>query len=120
MNFEWDMTKREWKRYKTDCGSKRRIINDYYGKVLVGNLSIEFQLTDENKPFTNWFCLYRDTGYGYTENGTPYDLLDDYFTVPIKCKSFDNFKKLCEKKICKLLNANNELLTEANQPTAKW
>ena len=120
MKFEWDMTEKEWNRYKKDCHLKEWISDDYYGKVLVGNLSIEFQITDENKPFTNWFCLYKDSGYGYTESGIPYDLLDDYFLVPIKCKSFDNFKEICEKRICKLITASEQLLNEANQPIAKW
>ena len=120
MEFEWDMTENEWKRYHNDCISTEYVSDDYYGKVLVGNLSIEFQITEENMPYTNWFCLCKDTRYGYTECGTPYDLFDDWIDVPIECNSFEDFKSLCEKQIQERINTNKILLHEANQLTADW
>lgn len=123
MNFKWNMTEEEWHRYKDDCSSKEQASDDFYGSVLVGNLCVEFvsEPYSSNKllPFTNWYCLYKDSGYGYTNSGTPYDLLDVTFSAPISCDTFDSFKKRCEDMIRGIVESEN-LLVEANQPIANW
>ena len=124
MNFKWSMTEIEWRRYKDDCSSKKQAHDDFYGSVHLGNLCVEFvsesYSSDKLLPLTNWYCLYKDSGYGYTNNGTPYDLLDVTFSAPISCDTFDSFKKRCEDMIREIVEESENLLVEANQPIANW
>lgn len=105
MVFTWNMTETQWKNYMKDhlSHSDEHLSEDadVYRSVSVGKLCIEFlHSLDESAwyPYANFFCLGRNTGYGY-KDGYPYDLLDNDIKVPMECDSFDSFKKEVEKRI---------------------
>ena len=114
MNFKWDMTETNWKNYMRDHKGKKttNLSNDadVYGSVNIGKLRVEFCHTlDLNNwyPYAELFCLDRATGYGITENGRNYDLLNNHISIPVRCKSFESFKLLVEQRILEEISAQN-------------
>ena len=127
MNIKWTMTEKEWKDYvhdhktKSDDSKYLSTSADCYGNIIAGKICCDFIHSldvDAWYPYVNTFCLDRDTGYGYTEEDRPYDLLDAEFSVPINCKTFDNFKKECEKRFMAMIKDNN-LIAETEGDT-QW
>ena len=122
MIFEWKMTEEDWKRLRRDDEEHICESNDFFGSVNVGKLCIEFiHSMDESAwyPYTNVYEYGKDTGYGYTQNGVPYDLLDSSVTIPVKCETFEEFKKEIEK-YTKLMVDEDHLEEQAEAPLADW
>ncbi len=106
MNFDWKMKESQWNNYMKD--HRLRKDNGYskdadvYGAVNIGKLRAEFIHTLDTSawfPYIEIFCLDRDTGYGYKDDGRPYDLLDNKVIVPVRCKTFNSFKEIMEKRL---------------------
>lgn len=94
----------------------------------VGNLRAEFTLTDDSdsncRPclWVNIYVLGRDTGYGYTPNGTAYDMLDDAFTIT-EHSSREAFMKQAEELMTAFIHSHDvswNLIEEAYRPVGKW
>ena len=124
MMFTWNMTEKQWKDYVYDhkCkGERNRTLSDSadcYGNCMIGKLCIDFCHTLDDSawyPYSSLFCLDIDDGYGYTEDGRPYSLLDNDIKVPINCKTFDSFKREFEKRFAEEIIKSN-LTDKANQP----
>lgn len=126
----WEMTEKQFDDFKKDSSCKRGHRSgpwsesaDYYGSVKIGDVCIDLQHTLDASDwyaFANVFILGIDDGYGYTDNGTPYTLLDVCPEVPIRCKTFTSFKSKFGTNIIKMLNENPELKQYAYKPTANW
>lgn len=123
MNFIWNMRKVDWERMRNDHIERLYDVENVYGQVMVGTLSIEFIHTMDDSDwylFTEVFEYGKNTGYGYTmENHVPYDMLDCYIRVPFRCKTFESFKTMVVKEIKKMIKENH-LEEQANAPLADW
>ena len=127
MDIVWRMTEKEWEDYihdhkaRSDDNKKLSESADCYGNMIAGKICCDFiHSLDVSAwyPYVNVFCLDRDTGYGYTDEDRPYDLLDTDFPVPINCNSFDSFKRECEKRFTTMIK-DSDLITEA-EGIAQW
>ena len=125
MNFTWKMTEQDYKRLLKDNAKKSgaaAIRDDVYGQCMVGGLCADIQHTldcSDWYAFANVFQLGKDTGYGTTDDGTPYDLVDDGPAVPLDAASFDEFKAEFEKNFAAFIEKKG-LAEAANQTTPVW
>ena len=102
LDFQWDMTEEDWKEYLRDHKTHHEG-EGIYGNCRFGKMIADFQHTyDESDwyPYANLFLLDKDTGYGETNSGRPYDYIGFYY-VPIRSKTFGSFKRNFEKYIAK-------------------
>lgn len=109
-NFNWRMTEQDWNNLKKGTGN-------CCGSVLVGSMCIEFIWDEDEYPYTNVFVAGIDSGYGYLEDGTPYDLVDDGIVLNrlLKEESFEDFKKAFEAQLNELCNKYGHWRTWAEQ-----
>lgn len=101
LNFEWDMTEKDWKEYLRDHRTHNVNGKGVYGNCRFGKYDVDFQHTLDMSdwyPYANIFVLDKDTGYGETNSGRPYDYVN-FYHVPIKSRSFESFKRNFEKYI---------------------
>ena len=123
MKFKWDMTESEWKRMIDEHVNHKDNSNNVYGNLYVGKLCIDFCHTKDESAwylYVSVFEIGKDTGYGYTvEGNVPYDLLDNEIQIPVKCKTFDNFKREIEKRV-KQMVITDGLEEQANAELAEW
>lgn len=122
MDFIWTMNENEWKRLKDIQKSKKYDLNDYFGSCYVGGICCDFQHTMDPGDwyaFVNLFYVKDNTTYGKLKDGTKYDLHYGSPVLPIKCETFESFKKRFEKLFEKYINEHDELkcLTERK---ASW
>ena len=139
LNFVWNMTEENWKNMLLDHknGRNGKLSKDAntYGSVCVGHVKVDFVHTlckGDWYCFTNVFVHGIDTGYSRTSDGKPYCLLNESPKVPIRCKTFDSFKKTFEKMLLEFIdekhvvkivggeNANIILKDFANKETMNW
>ena len=116
------MTKSEWERMYKEHKEKIDNCNNVYGNVYVGKLCVDFCHTKDEDAwylYSNTFEMGKDTGYGETSKGIPYSLLDCDIRIPIRCKTFDSFKKDVEHNIKEMI-VENHLEEQANAPLADW
>lgn len=127
LEFVWAMTESEWAEMMINHLTKNTDGTDFYGKVCVGDLSIEFQHTLDLSAwylYTNTYCINIDEDendhYG-NFNGIPYTMFDANIEVPIT-NSFDKFKKECEIAITKMIDddKHEHLMEHAYKQVAKW
>jgi hypothetical protein len=124
MKFEWNMTKERWSDLVKDHADKNRKVSDnVYGQVRIGNLSADILHTadkDDWYPFAYVFALGKDDDYATTESGVPYALLDDSPEVPIEAETFEEFREKFEKNFEDFINEAQETRTLANAPLGNW
>jgi hypothetical protein len=127
MEFKWEMEEKDWKKLVLDNRArhtKRKLDgNNVYGEVKVGYLNADIVHTMDKSDwyaFSNVFALGKDEGYGETESGVPYALLNGSPKVPIRCKSFDSFKRAFEKNFEEYINQNEETKELVAKPIGKW
>ena len=113
MDFQWDMTKENWENYMRDHSLKDGKSNfsedaDMYGCCRVGKIKFDFQHTLDSfdwYPFVNMFVFDIDEGYGDVD-GRPYACIDHNINVPIKARTFKEFKKKFETNVLFNLRAD--------------
>lgn len=114
MNIKWNMTEDAWKelvnnhKRKDDPNFNRS--DNLYGSCEVNNLCAEILHTHDDTDwyaFVNVYALGVNDGYGKTEDGTPYALLDDGPRVPLEAVTFDEFKTLFEESFNEYLSKQN-------------
>lgn len=130
-NFVWDVDKEKFEACKT------RNDMDCIGNVRVGNLCFDLIQRDDYEDAEIWIDCYVggvDTGYGYGEDGYPYDYASGIGCVldrsEYKVYSFEEFKTLVEMLITHDINSimtyatsGGELVNlkdKANEPLKKW
>jgi len=123
MEFVWNMKEKEWKRMINEHVNHIDSCHNCYGNLYIGKLCIDFAHTKDMDAwylYTSVFELGKDTGYGYTVDGNiPYDLLDAYIEIPVRCKTFDSFKKSVEDKVEKMIKEYG-LQEQAEAPLGDW
>jgi len=122
MKFEWDMTEKDWEQYVKEHKSHDERGEGFYGCCRVGKLKADFQHTLDTSawyPYANVFLIDKDTGYGETGTGRPYDLLDSDVCIPIKSKTFEAFKQNFEKNFEKGFCHCDESY-EPTVPLSEW
>lgn len=131
MNFTWNMTEQNWSNLRKDHKKKRNTNMsddyDFYGNCCIGNLCAEIVHTGDDSDETSWYsytniyALGIDDGYGETTDGKiPYSLLNDGFKIPIKCRTFESFKKAFEQSFEELINSKEQYKELANMPLGNW
>ena len=114
------------KKYIAGSLSKDKAQEDYVGKVIIGNLSVEFVLREYENGRVVDFDIYVggvDSGYGYTEkNHTPYDYAQGGILLDIgtldKVNKLDDLKNLIINKVFNFISNNENqvlLLEKANE-----
>ena len=123
MKIKWNMEEKEWKRMINEHINHIDNCDNCYGNLYIGRLCIEFVHTKDTDAwylYTNVFELEKDTGYGYTVDGNiPYDLLDAYIEIPVRCKTFNSFKTNVESKVKKMIK-DYGLEEQANSELGDW
>ena len=122
MIFKWNMNESEWKRMIDEHINHIDNGDNVYGNLYVGRLCLDFcHSKDESAWFlyVDTFELGKDTGYGYTKDGIPYDLLDSCISIPVDCKMFDDFKKEVEKHVIEMIKEDG-LEEQANDNENGW
>ena len=101
---------KEWENIKASIRTGRFVEGDYYGAIKCGALCWDIVLRDcsyRNGKCVEWllcadaYLLGRDTGYGYTRSGIPYDYADGL------CLKFD-ISKGYEQTLCDFLTQIDE------------
>ncbi len=129
LNFVWNMTEENWRNLvsdhklaKTENPSGNFSADaDVYGNCSVGALKVDIQHTldpDNCYAYANVYALGVDNGYGETESGVPYELLDGGPHVPIRCKSFETFRKNFERGFAEYIASNERKMQFAEMPLA--
>lgn len=120
MNFNWEMTKKDWEAYKNTVHTRDiNKVDDWYGRVTVGAICCDFQHTMDTSAwyaFSNIFYKDENASYGETENGIHYNLHNDSPAIPMKCRSFESFKKKYEKLLEDYINQYEELKVLIDEP----
>lgn len=128
MEFVWAMSRDQWVALQQDNSQKGAGVIDgvsagCYGVCQVGALRAEIQHTlDENDwyAFCNVYALGVDDGYGNTEAGKPYALLDDAPRIPMELETFCEFKIQFEKHFEEYINKSEKAKTLAAEPLGNW
>jgi len=127
MQFVWNMSETQYKNLIADHNAKGSdqfsIDADIYGQCRIGTLCADIQhsLDEDNwYAFANVYALGVDEGYGETESGIPYTLLNDGPAVPMDAKSFDEFKAQFERNFEEHICASEYTKSLANQPLGNW
>ena len=109
--FEWNMAESDWKFMEEVHNNLHpNDADDFFGNLTLNDKYVaDFQHTLDDSDESSWY-LYtnifeygKDTGYGRTKDGIPYDLIDDDFVVPYGCRSFELFKRECEKRFSRCI-----------------
>lgn len=125
--YSWNMTEEDWKGLMADDAAVKRGEDvcanpDIYGSCCVGILCAEIlhslDVTD-SYAFSNVYMMEENAKYGRTLSGRNYDLLDDGPEVPMRCVSFEAFKRAFEVNFTSYI-ARKHLETAAEQPLADW
>lgn len=126
MKFDWrNFTEADYDRLFKE--------QDYIGNVYVGDICIEVLVdrgtvisNDNHKcvevVMCNFYVANEDTGYGYKDNGTPYDYADGFDIDMPHELSYDEFKEYVEKKSVEYIKAYRRysLVEHANRPLEIW
>lgn len=136
MKFDWvDFTETDYNKYIEKCVAKIFDSHDYLGVVRIGDICIElidsdwFGANDEYDELEhilmfNFYVAHEDTGYGYKDDGMPYDYADgfDMTEMPYNL-SYEEFKAKAEKLFMEYIEAYNgdySLVEHANKPLEAW
>lgn len=120
-NFKWDMSEKEWARYKKENDERIYDSMNCYGCFECGALRFEFAHTmDESAwyPYINVF-IYGVGGYDVLANGKPY-AHDEVWDTPLKADTFEGFKADCEALATKEIEGNTRYAEYANMPFGDW
>lgn len=127
MKFVWKMEQADWERLISNHAKKDdknfSETNDLYGQCMVGHLCADIQHTLDHSAwytYVNVFGLRIDEGYGETNSGIPYALLDDGPTVPISCNSLEEFKSEFEKIFEEYIEKNERAKQLAEMELGNW
>lgn len=128
MEFIWNMGKENWENLVSDNRRKNgvKLSKDagFYGNCYIGHLCADIQHTLDEYAwyiYVNVFGLGINDGYGETLEGKiPYSLLDLDFKVPVRCKTFENFKKSFEKEFSNAINSSEKYIELANMSLGNW
>lgn len=131
MQFVWEMDESLYKNlmavHNTTGTERLSIKADVYGSCKTGSLCADFQhlpYEDNWYAYTNVYALGVDNGYGETESGIPYTLLNDGPAdgpaVPMDTKSFEEFKAQFERNFEEYICASEYTKSLANQPLGNW
>lgn len=113
MKFEWDMTEDDWKAMKNLQNDRDKDdALDWFGNCHVGGICCDFQHTLDPSAwyaYTNMFYAKENSGYGKLKDGTTYDLYCESPVIPLKCKTFESFKKKFEENFKEIIDKNDDL-----------
>ena len=127
MMFDWsNFTKEDYKSMLNENA-------DYCGAVHIGDICIELvaengTLIDgiighEEYVMCNFYVAHEDTGYGYKDNGMPYDYADGFDIEMPYNLSYDEFKTKVEDlsmEYIKTYNGSYSLVEHANRQLELW
>ena len=130
MKFDWSNFTKE--NYNTILNGK----TDYCGAAHIGDICIEFVtergtvinginsvVSHEEYVMCNFYVAHEDTGYGYKDDGMPYDYADGFeIEMPYKL-SYDEFIAKVEDLSIEYIegyNSSYSLVEHANRPLEIW
>ena len=127
MKFDWSNFTKE--NYNDMLHRKA----DYCGAVYIGDICIELInesgtlvngiLEREGYVMCNFYVAHEDTGYGYKDNGMPYDYADGFDIEMPYNLAYDEFKAKVEKLSMDYIEAykgSYSLVEHANRPLEIW
>lgn len=124
MRFTWNMSEKDWIKYKKNFTKKSRksfIIKDAFnafGQCWIGGICCDFSHTmdcDDWYAYTNLFYVTDTSDYGALKDGTKYDLYNSSPKVPLRCRTFESFKKTFEKYFTEYIYSDANLLALVNE-----
>lgn len=127
IKFVWTMTEENYSNMLNDLNNATSLKSqdyDVYGNCMTGNLCADIQLFEDENQMYSWvniFQLHKNTGYGYTSNETPYDLLDVAFSIEgILGLPFESFKSKFEENFVDFIERSDLLLETENYVSNGW
>lgn len=109
---------------------------DYCGAAHVGDICIEFVtergtvingvnsvVSHEEYVMCNFYVAHEDAGYGYKDDGMPYDYADGFEIEMPYGLSYDEFKAKVESLSVEYIEAHKgsyNLVEHANRPLEMW
>lgn len=132
MRFVWDIKDNDWNEYRNlikRCYENDSVINTagVVGCCRVGDLVFDIRAWGEDIEHCalgyELFVGGIDSGYSETENGYPYDIVDEYGEFPINVinMKLDDFKKIAEPVFETFIKNTKyeltDLMSKANEPT---
>lgn len=127
----------DWRNFtKTGYNDMLKGKADYCGSAHVGDICIEFVteigtvinginsvVSYEEYVMCNFYVAHEDTGYGYNENGIPYDYADGFeIEIPYGL-SYEEFVAKVESLSIEYIEAykgSYSLVEHANRPLEIW
>lgn len=132
MKFNYDdFSYSKWMELRNDLIWKDRELLDgaYYGCVHVGNLCFDIMLhTVEDEHIDgDLYVGGLDAGYGYSEDGYPYDFAGDGADMTVEefldIITYKKWKALFEERAKEAINRNDDMygtVAKAHEPLRKW
>lgn len=117
------MSEKDWIRYKRYFTKKSR--KDFnlkdafnaFGQCRIGGICCDFSHTmdcDNWYAYTNLFYVMDTSNYGALKDGKKYDLYNGSPKVPLRCKTFESFKKTFERYFTEFIYSDAKLLALVN------
>ena len=125
MEFIWDnFTERDFKQYINKRMNQVFDIHDYLGAVHVGDICIDLvDQGEEGLLLGDFYVAHENTGYGYSEDGVPYDYADGVaMDIPYGL-TYQQFQRKAEQSFMGYIKSYGgvySLEEHANRPLEKW
>lgn len=126
MEFRWSMNNDDFKRMQNDLKSTEWVGYNCYCGVAVGSMLWEFTMDMNDKCkqvliINVYEAGVKFSGYGYLDDGTPYDHVDCYIATELGLKTsgkFEEFKESVQNAII-TLSADDKHLKEMMESNMK-
>ena len=127
----------DWRNFtETDYNDVLDGKTDYCGAVHIGDICIELVtergtvinginsvVSNEEYVMYNFYVAHEDTGYGYKDDGMPYDYADGFETEMPYGLTYGEFKAKVEKMFAEYImkyNGSYSLVEHANRQLEIW
>lgn len=121
LRFVWEMTEKDFRELLDPTPKDYGCPDGPFGQLYCGDVCVDFMRFDDEMNNHRTYCTPGhyifvagiETGYGYTEDDVPYDLISDIMRFPYKKQTdFNSFKQNFEKALIRYARGKNGRLVD--------